>query len=202
MERLVVIHPLKKGSHPARADGMCAMEMVAWLAGEEHSDEPQCACPVIAAFVRAINDALPDDAAREHYLRPLVPKLVNTARSRGVELRRGYLVADTVTRTLVPLHLEAEGLRLETLLLRALPPITDGDTARVAARALEIWAPDAAAARWLLQRAAEGVTPARFVAAAVHVVKQSRVPSGFGRLVGLASTMAALGRRADEVAVN
>jgi len=180
---------------------MCAMEMVAWLAGEEHSDEPQCACPVLAAFVRAINDALPDDAARDHYLRPLVPKLVNTRRSREIEARRAFLVADTVTRTLVPLHLETESLRLETLLLRALPAVTDADTARIAMRALETWAPDATAARWLLQRAADGVTPTQYVAAAVHVVKQSRVPSGFGRLVGLASMMAALGRQADEVAV-
>lgn len=193
--------PLRRGAHASADDGMCAMEMVAWLAGEAHTDEPLCACPVIAAFVRAINDALPDDAGRDHYLRRLVPKLVNTARSRSVEGRRGFLVADTVTRTLVPLHLETLGLRLETLLLRALPPVTDADTARIAARALEIWAPDAAAARWLLQRAAEGVAPARFVAAAVHVVKQSRVPSGFGRLVGLASVMATLGRKADEVAL-
>jgi hypothetical protein len=34
---------LKQGSHTAREYGMCAMEAVAWLAGEPHSDTPTCA---------------------------------------------------------------------------------------------------------------------------------------------------------------
>lgn len=38
---------LKEGSHEARERGVCAMEAVAWLAGEKHSDAPRCACPVI-----------------------------------------------------------------------------------------------------------------------------------------------------------
>ena len=37
-----------------RKNDLCAMEMVAWLAGEAHSDEPECACPVLAAMVRAL----------------------------------------------------------------------------------------------------------------------------------------------------
>jgi hypothetical protein len=78
MERLADQRPLRRGAHASADDGMCAMEMVAWLAGEAHTDEPLCACPVIAAFVRAVNDALPSDAARDRHLRPLVPRFVGT----------------------------------------------------------------------------------------------------------------------------
>ena len=40
---------LKHGSHTTFAQGLCAMEAVAWLAGEKHSDRPSCTCPVIAS---------------------------------------------------------------------------------------------------------------------------------------------------------
>ena len=84
--------PLRRGAHDRRDDGMCAMEMVAWLAGEAHSDEPRCACPVIASYVRALNDLLPDDGARTRLLRPLVPKFVNTRGNAQDERRRGFVV--------------------------------------------------------------------------------------------------------------
>ena len=93
MQRLIEQYPLQRGSHPHRDDGMCAMEMVAWLAGEAHSDEPECACPVIASLVRACNDSM-SDPARNRYLRPLVPQLVQTRADRRVEQARGMLAID------------------------------------------------------------------------------------------------------------
>ena len=39
-------------NHKAREDGMCALEAVAWLAGEPHTDHPKCVSQVIGAFVR------------------------------------------------------------------------------------------------------------------------------------------------------
>src|SRR5215471_4062137 len=90
--------PIRAGSHARRGDGMCAMEMVAWLAGEEHGDGPRCACPVIAAVVRAFNDALPDDAARSLWLRPRIPRLVNSRAGSLDERARGFLVADYAVR--------------------------------------------------------------------------------------------------------
>lgn len=44
---------LHEGAHKDPADGMCAMEAAAWIAGEPHSDHPACACPVIGAFMRS-----------------------------------------------------------------------------------------------------------------------------------------------------
>lgn len=62
---------LEHGSHEKRAMGVCAMEAVAWLAGEPHSDAPACTCPVLGAFVRNWNDNL-DAVARNQLLRPVL----------------------------------------------------------------------------------------------------------------------------------
>lgn len=51
---------LLSGKHARREEGVCALELVAWLAGEEHSDHPACVSPVVAHFVRAWNDHLSD----------------------------------------------------------------------------------------------------------------------------------------------
>ncbi|HEB51942.1 MAG TPA: hypothetical protein ENI87_01675, partial [bacterium] len=134
MQRLIEHYPLQRGAHPSRDDGMCAMEMVAWLAGEAHSDEPECACPVLAALVRACNDAMTDHA-RNRYLRPLVPLLVNTRASAAIERVRGMLVVDFLVRTLLPRDLRLRGRVDEARLLAELPPITRLEHVRVAARA-------------------------------------------------------------------
>ncbi len=76
------------------------MEMVAWLAGEAHSDQPDCASPVLAALVRAINDRLASDSERERLLRPLVPILVNTRSDSGTERARALAIVDFVLRRL------------------------------------------------------------------------------------------------------
>ena len=44
---------LDSGSHDRRTDGVCVMEAVAWWAGEDHSDRPECVSPVIGAFLRS-----------------------------------------------------------------------------------------------------------------------------------------------------
>lgn len=38
---------LQCGSHKEAQKQFCVMEAVAYVAGEPHSDHPQCACPVI-----------------------------------------------------------------------------------------------------------------------------------------------------------
>ena len=172
MERLLEQHPLRHGAHPTRGDGMCAMEMVAWLAGEPHSDEPRCACPVIAAFVRALNDALPSDAARNRLLRPLVPKLVNTRANGRVEALRARLAADAGIRELLPLLLERQRRHEEAALLRRLPPLEGDESIDAAVRALDHYARDQHAMRWVLLRATDGTPPARYVAGVMQVVRR------------------------------
>jgi len=170
MDRLIDQYPLRRGAHPTRDDGMCAMEMVAWLAGEPHGDEPGCTCPVLAAFVRASNDAL-SDAARTRLLRPLVPLLVNTRSSAAREAARGLLVVDMLVRQLVPTWLRRHRRHDDARLLEHLGPVVDADGLRAAARALELHAAGQHAARWVVQRALEGLDPARYVAGAVQVAR-------------------------------
>ena len=44
---------LSRGKHASPRSGACVMELASMLAGEPFSDRPDCACPVIGAFLRA-----------------------------------------------------------------------------------------------------------------------------------------------------
>src|SRR5262245_26482041 len=122
---------LKYGSHTRREDGMCAMEAVAWLAREPHSDRPKCTCPVIAAFVRRFNDRLRNDEERTRLLRPFLPDLIGTRASKDVMTRRGYLAADWSIRALIPILFCALGWDEEADSCASLAPIIDKITAEV-----------------------------------------------------------------------
>ncbi len=50
-DRLARVRTLAAGPHAGAEAGLCALEAVAYVAGEPHSDEPACASPSIAAFV-------------------------------------------------------------------------------------------------------------------------------------------------------
>jgi len=67
---------LSRGAHVVPEDGMCAMEAVAWLAGEAHSDVPACASPVISAYVRHLNDSMPADQRQR--LLDFLPRIVGS----------------------------------------------------------------------------------------------------------------------------
>jgi hypothetical protein len=45
----MTIH-LEAGAHSNPEEGMCAMELVAYVAGEPFTDRPQCTSKVIGAF--------------------------------------------------------------------------------------------------------------------------------------------------------
>ena len=122
-ERLAHISTLKSGGH-SEGEAMCAMEAVAYIAGEPWSDHPQCASPVIAAFMRSWNDSLPSDAERERLLLPLIPKLVGTRGSEALEHRRSLMAADWLVRVHTPAWLRLAGLEDQALSLEGLPEIT------------------------------------------------------------------------------
>src|SRR5271165_6416658 len=86
---------LDHGSHTDFDDGMCAMEAVAWLAGEEHTDHPACVCPVIGAMMRSANDRMgqgPEaDERRARVLRPLLPDIIGSRRDQKVEQQRMWM---------------------------------------------------------------------------------------------------------------
>src|SRR5437867_4486622 len=92
---------LAAGAHHDFSDGLCVMEAVAYVASEPFSDHPECASKVLGAFMRQWNDDLPSDE-RTRLLKPLIPKLIGTAASDEVEVRRAWMVGDWFVREHLP----------------------------------------------------------------------------------------------------
>jgi hypothetical protein len=149
--------PLRSGSHGSVEEGMCAMEAVAFVAGEAHTDTPACACPVIAAFMRSWNDGLPDDARRDLYLKRFIPRLVGSRDSLAVAERRSYLALDWLIRVYTPAWLDlVEATKPHASALRALGEIVNMASAKAAepvvhAARAAAWAA-AGAAAWAAAR--------------------------------------------------
>lgn len=121
MTRTIDMIRLAKGDHDTPEKGLCAMEAAAWLAGEPHSSHPACVCPVIAAFLRNWNDALPY-GKRNRFIKPLVPLVIGTR--DGCEERRAWMAHDWMVRTAFPAWVREAGLPGMADTLSALPEIT------------------------------------------------------------------------------
>jgi hypothetical protein len=143
--------PRKGGHEPNQiADGeACAMEMVAYIAGEPLSDQPECACPVLSSFVRSWNDGLPSDADRERLLKSLIPRLVGTKSTPAIEERRSYMALDWLIRVHTPTWLDrVESLKPHASALRNHEEIADMAGAVAAGEKIRAaWAAAGAAAR-------------------------------------------------------
>lgn len=100
---------LKSGEHETPAAGMCLTEAVAWIAGEPHSDEPECCCRVLTAFGREWNDGMRSDEERSMLLK-WVPQLVGTRASEQVERRRAEMAQEWLARECAPEWLAAAGM--------------------------------------------------------------------------------------------
>ena len=96
---------LLSGKHKDRETGMCAMEFVAYLAKEPHSDAPYCACPVLTKFVIQLNDRF--DNEERQLLKPYLPRLLNTR--DGKSLERAKLFAWKAGTVFAPIALEIAG---------------------------------------------------------------------------------------------
>lgn len=162
---------------------MCTMEFVAWLAGEDHGDEPRCACPVLTTLVRAVNDLLPDDEARDRYLRSIAPRLVN---SRGSEARahaRALLAADCAIRFFTPLHLDRLRRGTDAARLRNLPEIEGQASAVHGSHVLQTIGPVAFAARWVARQIAAARPDVLWVAGVAHAAASTAAWQGMRRLL-------------------
>lgn len=85
-ERLTHLPALAQGHHIGPRWGMCVMEAVSHVTGEEFTDQPACVCPIIAAVARHVNDNLPDDQRQR--LIGYIPRFVGTARDDDTEWER------------------------------------------------------------------------------------------------------------------
>jgi hypothetical protein len=148
-----ISYRLDKGPHASREAGMCAMEWVAYLANEPHTDQPACVSPVLKSFCIAFNDALPDD--RRQRLRPYLTRCIGTA-GDGLDERRAWMCTDWLVTEYAPAWLDLAGLHDHAQNLRALGrSITDATAAEAALPAIRE-ARKAGDAAWDAARAAAG----------------------------------------------
>ncbi len=98
---------LSEGKHHSLEDGTCALELVSHLANEPFSDSPECTSPVLAAYVRALNDRMLD-GPRNELLLPLVSRLLNTRDLDGTKL--AHMCAERAVRVFAPIALRATEL--------------------------------------------------------------------------------------------
>jgi hypothetical protein len=135
---------LAKGAHRTPEEGRCAMEFVAYIAGEPHSDRPVCVDEPLRAMGIGLNDCLPDD--RRQALRPLLARCIGTA-GDGMTERRRYMALDWLIRTYTPTWLAAAGVHEHADRLRALGEVADGAGIRMSQPVLNAaWAAAGAAA--------------------------------------------------------
>jgi hypothetical protein len=155
----VIDYTLKSGSHESREDGMCAMEWISYLAGEEHTDAPQCVDPVLRQFGILLNDVLPDDLRQR--LRPYLARMIGTAHD-GRARERLFMVGDWAVRVAAAAAMEAERPDLAAK-LRGVPKVVDKASAQ-----------HAAGVAYEAARAADGVAyPAAYAAYAAYAVAAS-----------------------------
>jgi len=77
---------LSKGKHRSAEDGACVMELASMLAGEQFTDHPVSACPVVAALLRSYNDAIDDHRRQDLYA--YASRVVGSRASLAVERAR------------------------------------------------------------------------------------------------------------------
>jgi hypothetical protein len=109
-------YTLAYGTHPNPQDGRCAMEWVAYLAGERHSDQPRCVSPAVRALCVALNDGL-DGGERQH-LRPYLTRTIGTA-ADGLDESRAWMALDWLIGVYAPTWLRHAGLHDAAARLRA-----------------------------------------------------------------------------------
>lgn len=117
---------LSRNGHRTRDDGVCALEAAAWLAGEEHGDQPECVSPILGALIRALNDNLVEDdrQALKRYLLPILGTGLRGVGSDGIfEQHRTVAAVDWAVRTAVPEVLFTLGWNGAAL--RNLPPLLE-----------------------------------------------------------------------------
>jgi hypothetical protein len=77
---------LEPGSHASPDQGVCIVELASILAKEKFSDEPDCVCDVIGAFLRSWNDRA--SYVDRQRLRPYAARIVGTRSGRTIAHRR------------------------------------------------------------------------------------------------------------------
>lgn len=73
--------------HSLPDEGVCLMEAVAWVSGEEHSDHPTCSCPVLTAIGIEMNDS-GSDKSRQALIQAIPALVGSKTKSKLARFRR------------------------------------------------------------------------------------------------------------------
>ena len=127
-ERLALLPEIEldSGGHPAppkdctHPEG-CDREIAAWVLGQEWTDRAPWESPVLAAFRRRLNDALPVDL-RQHLKDSMFDGLGTVGDGRDED--RAWMITDWSIRVALPTWLEVAGVEEAPKTLRALPEVT------------------------------------------------------------------------------
>lgn len=111
---------LYQGNHYP-GNEMCIMEAVAFIAGEEWSDRPKCASPVITELAQGLNDNFSDK--NRSLLIPYILRIIGTASDQEVEDKRLWTVLDWIARTRIPEILSSIELDKSASKLTELDPV-------------------------------------------------------------------------------
>lgn len=99
LERALDRVELVTGVGTREAGRMCAMSLVACLAGEEHSDAPFVASPLIRAFVIPLNDNMP--YLQRQRLKPFTLRIIGTR--DGHDHERAEYMRKMLSEKVVPM---------------------------------------------------------------------------------------------------
>jgi hypothetical protein len=86
---------LSQGRHAGPEQGACVVELASMLAGERFSDHPSSVCPVMAAYLRNLNDQLPAEELPRLF--PLASAIVGTGGSAKQSRARARKCARVAT---------------------------------------------------------------------------------------------------------
>jgi hypothetical protein len=114
-------------------DAACLMTASNMLIGRgKDGDDNSCVCEILRNFIIPINDSMPLDLLTEHF-GPLTWEILGTRTDdEDVKQQRMYAFADWSVREMAPLWLESYGDKANADKLRALSPVVDKETARLA----------------------------------------------------------------------
>lgn len=152
------------GKHDKLEDGGCAMEWVSAFAGLPWSDSPSCTDPVVASYVRTLNDVMPD--RQRQRLIPYISLLATT--SNGVpQQTRAFIAADFAIHVFAPIGLRASGFEDHAVQLEGLAKVENIEAANAAVNAAT-YAANAANADYAFAAANAAANAANAAAAAAY----------------------------------
>lgn len=115
---------LHSNSHMNFGAGHCAMELVAYVTGSNHTDNPVCTSPLITDMTQAWNDSFEKNTkARTIAIKPILPLIIGTRTDGNDEGKRMAMTVDWAVRVQLPAWLRFAGYGAVATQVEALPEI-------------------------------------------------------------------------------